>query len=241
MERFRRARKLFRDPALARRLLFSNIVSRPQLADIGKYYGTDKANKEHSFNDVSYLDIFERYFHRMRDNEISLLEIGVRNAESLRTWKSYFKSGHIFGIDIDPGCKYLEEDRMRIETGSQDDIEFLSKCFGGRQNFDIVIDDGSHVNRMIMDSFEYLFNNRLNPGGIYIIEDLMCSYEKLDTDHNVIDKWPGMKYNNPSGGFDNNRKDIDTFFLEKIRRMDHLEGNIMSIHFWAMVCIITKC
>ena len=226
---------------LAQRLLFSSIVSRPQLEDVGKYYGTDKANKEHSFNNISYLDIFERYFHCMRDNEISLLEIGVRNAESLRTWKSYFKSGHIFGIDIDPGCKSFEEDRMKIGIGSQDDIEFLSKCFGEKQNFDIIIDDGSHVNSMIVDSFEYLFNNRLNPGGIYIIEDLMCSYEKLQTDQNVIEKWPGMKYNNPSKEFDNNRKDMDTFFLDKIKNMDRLEGNIMSIHFWAMVCIITKC
>lgn len=210
------------------------------LVEIGKYQGTDKINEEHSFAKLSYLDIYDMYFRTFRDKNISLLEIGVKDGASLRTWKSYFQSGSIFGIDIDPQCKELAEERINIEIGSQDDLGFLTNCFGSDKKFDVIIDDGSHINNFTIFSFEYLFANRLNSGGIYIIEDLQCSYDKLQTEHNILETWPGMKYNDKSKIYDNDRKDMDSFFLEKISRLDKRQGDIMSLHFWAMTCVILK-
>ncbi len=220
--------------------IYLNLLEDPTLAEIGRIHRTDKVDQNHTFNGLSYLDIYEKYLHEFRDKYVSILEIGVRNAESLRTWKSYFKNGKVFGIDIDPSCKSLEEKRIKIEIGSQDDINFLQRCFEGEAEFDIIIDDGSHVNSMTIASFEYLFNNRLKSGGIYIIEDLACSYLKLETDHNVSEKWPGMKFNASFGALDNDRKEMEDFFLEKIKRLDHLQGNILCLHFWSMVCVIIK-
>lgn len=220
--------------------VYVNMLNSPMLHDIGKIQGTDKADDNHSFNSMSYLDIYEKYFLEFRDNDINFLEIGVRNGESLRTWKSYFKRGNIFGLDIDPKCKTLEESRVEIEIGSQDDVVFLSNCFGENKKFDIIIDDGSHVNRHIITSFDYLFNNRLNSGGVYIIEDLSCSYLKLETDFSVSENWPGMKYNKNVNQLDNDRAELNNFFLEKIKDLDHLKGKIMCIHFWAMTCVIVK-
>ncbi|MCH7773979.1 MAG: hypothetical protein IH784_06180, partial [Bacteroidetes bacterium] len=59
-------------------------------------------DKHHTFNKVSYLEIYENYFDEFRDKDISFLEIGVNDGASLRTWKSYFQYGKIYGIDIDP-------------------------------------------------------------------------------------------------------------------------------------------
>ena len=213
---------------------------KPSLQAVGIYHLTDKFDENHSFAGLSYLDIYEKYFEQFRNKPVSLLEIGVRDAASLRTWKSYLKKGNIYGIDIDPRCKALEEKRIQIDIGSQDDGNFLRSCFGPDKKFDIIIDDGSHVNKMTLASFEHLFSQRLNNGGIYIIEDLGCSYDKLQTNHNVMEIWPGMKYNDPLKSFDNDRKDMDAFFLEKIRELDHRTGNVLSIHFWAMTCVITK-
>ena len=220
--------------------LFLSMVSDPKLSELGKIYGTDKADQNHTFNNLSYLDIYEKYFQEYRNKNISILEIGVRSGDSLRTWKSYFKHGEIYGIDIDPSSKASEEKRIRIEIGSQDNISFLQSCFGKETEFDIIIDDGSHVNSMTIKSFEYLFNNRLKSGGIYIIEDLKASYRKLQTNLNVIENWPGMKYNDPSINFDNVRKDMNDFFIEKIRNLDHFQGNILCLHFWSMICVIIK-
>jgi len=201
---------------------------------------TDKFDENHIFSGLSYLDIYEKYFEQFRNKRLSIFEIGVRDGASLRTWKSYFKRGNVYGIDIDPRCKAFEEKRIHVEIGSQDDEEFLRDCFGSNKSFDIIIDDGSHINKMTLASFEYLFNQRLNNKGIYIIEDLGCSYDKLQTNHNVLENWPGMKYNDNQLSYDNDREDMDKFFLKIIRDLDQRSGNILSIHFWAMTCIIMK-
>lgn len=215
-------------------------VLKPSLKTLGTYHLTDKFDENHSFAGLSYLDVYEKYFVQFKDKTVSLLEIGVRDGASLRTWKSYFKKGNIYGIDIDPRCKAFEEKRIQIEIGSQDDDAFLSRCFGPDVKFDIIIDDGSHVNQMTLASFASLFDQRLNSGGIYVIEDLGCSYDKLQTNHHVTDIWPGMSYNDPRKSLDNDRKDMDVFFLEKIKDLDHRMGNVLSIHFWSMTCVITK-
>lgn len=218
---------------------FMNTVS-PSLNNLGRSHSTDKFDKNHTFQGLSYLDVYEKYFQPLQKEPISILEIGVKDGASLRTWKDYFKKGRVYGLDIDPDCKHLEEERIRIEIGSQDDKVFLGKVFEDDPEFDIIIDDGSHVNSFTLASFDYLFYNRLKRGGIYIIEDLRCSYEALQTDQKVLETWPGMKYNDQNKSYDNDRKDMDTFFQQKIRDLDHLQGEILTIHFWAMTCVILK-
>ena len=210
------------------------------LPELGRHHQTDKYKAAHSFAGLSYLHIYDRYFHRLRDKNISVLEIGVRDGASLRMWKSYFRNAQIYGIDIDPRCKSFEEERIQIEIGSQDDVEFLDSCFGKDTKFDVIIDDGSHINSMTIASFENLFKSRLNSDGFYIFEDLQCSYMKLQTEHNILDEWPGMKYNDPAKSYDNNREDMNGFFLGKLKDLDHAKGDILFIHFWAMTCVMQK-
>ena len=238
--RYYRLKTLAKDPSFLTKYAFGNMLDVLQLREIGKYQGTDKVEKTHFFDGLTYLDIYEKYVHSLRDKDISVLEIGVRTGASLKTWRSYFKNGAIYGIDIDPRCKGIEDDRIKIEIGSQDDKQFLTTCFGPDTKFDLIIDDGSHINSFTIASFDVLFNQRLKPGGIYVIEDLHCSYDKLQTDQNILDVWPGMKYNDLSKSFDNDREEMDRFFFQKIRDLDHAVGNILCIHFWAMTCVIMK-
>ena len=49
--------------------------------------------------------------------------------------------------------------------------------FKSTRRVDIIIDDGSHIVYDQVISFKSLFN-KLNPGGIYVIEDLHTSYSK---------------------------------------------------------------
>jgi hypothetical protein len=225
-------------PALV--LLFSNATKSRNLKILGMAQGTDKHDADHSFAGVSYLDVYEQYFHPLRDEPIALLEIGVKDGASLRMWKSYFPRADIFGIDIDPRCKTLEEDRIRIATGSQADGQFLAGCFGERPRFHIIIDDGSHINQLTLASFRHLFDRRLRSGGMYIIEDLRCSYDKLQTDYDIRRTWPGMRYNDPSVSLDNDRKDLDDVFLKILFDLDHRQGQIQFLHFWSNMCVIKK-
>ena len=236
--RLRKKIKRFKNRKNAIKIIFGKKGSQ-SLAEIATFYGTDKVDRVHTFNGQTYMDIYEKYLSPIRNEEISFLEIGVKEGYSLNTWQKYFSKAQVRGIDIDPRCKNFETKNIKIEVGSQADIDFLENSFKNIKNFDVILDDGAHVNHMILKSFEYLFYNRLASGGIYIIEDLGCSYSKLDTDHNVRSNWSGMQYNQEVN-LDNSRQDMDDFFMKLIYDLDHLKGEIMSIHFYSRICIIIK-
>jgi cephalosporin hydroxylase len=70
--------------------------------------------------------------------------------------------------------KRIDEPRIHVHRGDQSDQSFLHDLARRHGPFDIVIDDGSHVNAHIRASFEALFVDHLKPGGYYIVEDIHC-------------------------------------------------------------------
>ena len=75
-----------------------------------------------------YFDIYERYFASYIGKEINFLEIGISHGGSLQLWKKYFgEKVNVYAIDINPQCKTLEEERVKIFIGSQSDEIFLKK------------------------------------------------------------------------------------------------------------------
>jgi SAM-dependent methyltransferase len=253
-QRFRHAvARVIGDPALDRILGVKNrykfqlktreafpasLLPKPSLNDLGKIYGSDKHDAAHTFDRLTYLDVYAKYLEELRDRPVSMLELGVRDGKSLLMWERYFPQGRIYGIDIDPRCSEFAGDRKEVAIGSQGDVEFLKSVFGGRQ-FDVILDDASHVNTLSRISFENLFD-RVVPGGLYIIEDLGCSYLKLDSQLQVRSTWPGMKYNAPDVPLDNDRKVLDEVFLELLARLDHRQGDVRFVHFWSQLVVIGK-
>lgn len=129
---------------------------------------------------ASYLEVYDRLFEEKRDRPVRLLEIGVQNGSSLEIWAKYFrKAEKIIGCDIDPKCAELvyETDRISVHTGDITKDETVAKIVQEVGDFDIIIDDGSHQSRDIVTAFLKLFG-RLSEGGIYVVEDLACSYWK---------------------------------------------------------------
>jgi hypothetical protein len=91
-------------------------------------------------------------------------------------WRNYFgKEATIWGIDIDPRCKSLEEENTHILIGSQEDPLFLRSIIDKIGVIDILIDDGGHTQNQQQVSFEILFN-AISPNGIYLCEDTHTSY-----------------------------------------------------------------
>jgi hypothetical protein len=131
---------------------------------------TDKSTEIHN-----YLVKYEKYLPFKRYEKLNFLEIGVLRGESLRMWWQYFYMSKIVGIDIEPQCVSHDNDRMIIETGSQADHVFLNEVMRDHGPFDIILDDGSHMNEHVIYSFEHLFES-LKSGGVYIVEDCGTSY-----------------------------------------------------------------
>ncbi|GMH55584.1 hypothetical protein TrRE_jg6735 [Triparma retinervis] len=97
----------------------------------------------------TYATLLEEYREKER---VNLLEIGVKDGESMNSWIEYFEGegSRFFGLGYGEGV-------------------------GGKNVLDIIIDDGSHDPSDQMVSFEYLFP-RLKEGGLYIFEDIETSY-----------------------------------------------------------------
>lgn len=140
------------------------------LDNLAKSYGTDKSSEIHN-----YCVKYEKYLPFNRYNKLNILEIGVLDGKSLKTWKEYFYRSNILGIDITPECKQYEEERISVEVGSQADGNFLSRVWQQYGPFDMILDDGSHMNSHVIFSFQHLWDH-VKSGGVYIIEDCGTAY-----------------------------------------------------------------
>ena len=123
-----------------------------------------------------YFEIYDRHFSRFRGTDVHLVEFGVSHGGSLQMWKNYFGPDcRITGIDINPHCKVLEEERVEIFIGDQADREFLRSLKEKIPKIDILIDDGGHTMQQQIATYEELFP-RIDPNGVYLCEDLHTSY-----------------------------------------------------------------
>ncbi|MCX6785482.1 MAG: class I SAM-dependent methyltransferase [Candidatus Komeilibacteria bacterium] len=145
------------------------------LNKLGRIYGTDKIG-EHF-----YTPHYMTHLRRFKYKRINLFEIGVGGgpssyfgANSLRMWKKYFPFGKIFSLDIHEKSSF-QENRIIIFQGNQIDKDFLNKIAAEMGELDIIIDDGSHMNAHVIETFNILFP-KLKDGGIYVIEDTQTSY-----------------------------------------------------------------
>lgn len=179
---------------------------------------------------IHYADAYERYFLPSRRTVSRVLEIGVFEGGSLRAWKEFFPRAEIMGLDINPRCKVYEEDRIAIEIGKQQDLDFLEGVVAKHGPFDIVIDDGGHLPEPQIETFKFLFP-KMAFGGFYVIEDLHTSYHpkyggSLRGPGTCIEFLKGLvdsihPTSHESGGLD-------------------CRGKIDSIHFHKSICFVEK-
>lgn len=136
--------------------------------DLCVEYNTDKV-LHHRFDRV-----YPKFLEPIRNNDIKLFEIGCGSEyASFNMWKEYFPNGQIFCMDIN---EEVVTDKGVVYKGDQTNFEDLNKMIEIIGKCDVIIDDGSHIPRHQIDTFNYLFEKMLKNGGIYIIEDIECSY-----------------------------------------------------------------
>lgn len=189
------------------------------LTELAKKHGTDKLS-------VGYMPHYDKHFAPFRGRPLRILELGVLDGASLRMWAEYFPNAEIWGVDVNPKCKRYETDRIKIVCSSQDNQPLL-QALG---EFDIVIDDASHLNQLILASAEALLpQTRM----FYVIEDLRNSYGISKS----AKKCPGCAYNRELK-YHNERKDMDAFFHKHLRELDFGKGRLKAVHFYSMICFM---
>lgn len=206
---------------------------------LGKIHYTDKIH-HHGYN-----RFYEDYLSKYRKKKFNFLEIGMDYGESMKLWKDYFKYATIYGLEIQ---QEYQEERINVIKGDQSNIDDLKKLIKITKNCDVILDDGSHVPEHQLISFNYLFENCLSEGGVYIIEDIETSYWKKGNLYGYPIKSGSNAINNIVNIFKDILPIVNREFLikeeknklyEKNKINKYALDNISSINF-GMNCIIVK-
>ncbi len=201
--------------------------------DLLRYFENNPGRLIHKW--MHYFEIYERHLSRFRNQEVHVVEIGVSQGGSLQMWKSYFgDNAYIYGVDIKKRCKQLEEEKIKIIIGNQENRNFLQRMKNLCPRIDILIDDGGHRMLQQINTFEELFPD-ISENGVYICEDLHTSY------------WAnyGGGYRNPNSFIEYSKtlidklnawhsKDAESFQVTDFTRSAY------SIHYYDSVLVIEK-
>jgi hypothetical protein len=198
--------------------------------------GTDKEGIHY------YTKHYAFHFSHLRHRRLKILEIGVEQGASLKTWRAYFPNSKIYGIDI-LDKKYYNSHRIKTFQGSQADPEFLRNVIKLIGAPDIIIDDGSHINEHVIISFNTLFP-LLAPNGIYAIEDLQSSYWTLGSTDDVTD-WGGSMNSSAPTSMNFLKSLVDGINYEEFppstnHNPSYYDKHITGIHFYHSLAFIYK-
>jgi len=182
-----------------------------------------------------YLDIYDQYFSRYRGSDVKILEIGISQGGSLQMWRKYFgNSAEIYAIDINPECSKFSDSGVEIFIGSQEDHNFLRKIKREIPKVDIIVDDGGHMMRQQIITFEEMFDH-VKADGIYICEDLHTSY------------WSefGGGYKKKDTFIEYSKNFIDYLNAWHSRNIDKFSVNdftksVKSVHYYDSIIVIEK-
>jgi Methyltransferase domain len=200
--------------------------------DLEKYFAGNTGRLIHKFN--HYFEIYDRHFARFRGSDVHVVEFGVSQGGSLQMWKSYFGPRcRVFGVDINPECKRVEEERIEVLIGDQADRGFLRSLAQQLPRIDILIDDGGHTMKQQIATFEELFP-RIAADGVYLCEDLITSY------------WPdyggGLRRRGTFVEYSKNFIDYINAWHARQPRLgvSDFTRSAHSLHYYYMVLVIEK-
>ena len=198
-----------------------------------------------------YIAEYDRLFQPYRDQPVSVLEIGIQNGGSLEIWNKFFANTQkIVGCDINPSCAQLQFDdpRIAVIVCDANTTEAEQQILAQAGKFDLIIDDGSHQSSDIVRSFSRYFPH-LNDGGVYIAEDLHCSYWK-DFDGGIFQPYSPIAFfkrladtvNHEHWGVETSRSELLESFNRKYELclQEEVLAHIHSIEFVNSLCIIRK-
>jgi hypothetical protein len=179
-----------------------------------------------------YFDIYHRHLRQFRGRDVHVLEIGIYSGGSLEMWREYFGSAaHIYGVDIEPACKFYEDSMTKVFVGDQADRQFWERFRKETPILDVVIDDGGHKPEQQIASLEELLPH-LRPGGVYICEDVsqvfnpFCSYMN------------GMVHQlNAYWGAESN---VDDNERRVVYKPTSFQSAVRSVHFYPFITVVER-
>lgn len=143
----------------------------------------------------SYLDTYDKLLNNKKFTAKNILEIGIgdfgeKNGGSIKLWRDYFTNANIYGLDILPIDRVLDEllndNRIILYTSidAYNDDFFKTNFLNKNIKCDFILDDGPHSLES-MKQFIKLYSQLMTDDGILIIEDVQ-SLEWIDIIKNEV-------------------------------------------------------
>lgn len=171
-----------------------------EIGHFGEDIGCNDKGSTHT-----YLEKYEELFAPFR-NRCTFMEIGLALGDSIKLADRYFTNSEIVGADISVIFNYKElkhvwngSNTIHIIEADATKPEFLEKIKD--YEFDIIVDDASHMEADQIATFQML-KSKMKPGGVYVIEDILAldqnrqRFEALHDNCEVIDMRSNGRFDN---------------------------------------------
>ena len=199
---------------------------------VNQYVQPAKKNKE-KINAHGYAKIYETVFIKFKEKKINILEIGSFYGNAAAALYFYFDKANIFSADINPDMFKYKSNRITnfyVDSSSRNSLknDLISK----KNNFDIIIEDASHMLKDQIISLFMLFP-LVNPGGYFIVEEL--DFPETREDMRINQTKPDLKQilQNILKNTDFNsiyiNDDEKKYFLENFSSIEIKKGNFNEI------------
>ena len=168
-----------------------------------EYFNSDKGNyyinqymqpikkKNKRIDAHGYSKIYERYFEKIRNANLNVLELGSFYGNAAGAFFYYFKNSSIYSGDICPDLFRYKSQRLKnfyINTSSE--ISIKKDLIDNQRIFNVIIEDASHTLKDQIISLFMLFKI-LSPKGIFICEEL--DFPETRKDMNINNEYPDLK------------------------------------------------
>ena len=228
-------RKLFYN-LRRKKLIDSDNINFNSLDKLFNYYGSDKANifSKTQSQGHGYSKFYEKKLENFKTQKINILEIGSFSGASAAAFAKYFNDVNIFCFDINiSNFKYKSKNIhvFGLDINNEKQVnKNLELIFNKHKinNFDLIIDDGSHNLSDILISIKFFFKH-LKQKGLYIIEDFKYpNYHKYNNniDHIFIDEL--LKHLSEKKLFKSNifNEDDQKNLINSIELIENFKGNL---------------
>ncbi len=199
-------------------------------------YGSDKANifKPNQHQGHGFSIYYEKKLEKYKNRNINILEIGSYAGASAAAFTKYLPKSKVYCFDVNiSNFKYKSENInvYGIDINNQKKVVktlnkiFLEKNFN---QFDLIIDDGSHNLSDILNSLK-IFLKYVKNKGLYIIEDYKHPnyYEyNRNIDHLLVDQIFESLNNKESFNSNIFNDDDQKELIQSIERIETFKGNL---------------
>jgi len=199
---------------------------------VNQYLQPAKKNKE-KIGAHGYAKIYETVFNGLKEKKINILELGSFYGNAAAALFFYFDKANIFSADINPDMfKYTSSRIANFYTDSSSRNSLKNDLISKKNNFDIIIEDASHMLKDQILSLFMLFP-LVNPGGYFIVEEL--DFPETREDMRINQTKPDLKQilQNILKNVDFNsiyiNDDEKKYFLENFSSIEIKKGNFNEI------------